>query len=109
MTEWAGTPTIQRIYQEIGERIAERRKELGWRQDDLAKQMGWSRASIANLETGRQRILLHHTLELADVLDMNVSDLLGLKNGRYVIRDVMEVDPALWPSLLLQAQGNTDV
>jgi len=37
-------------------------------QDILAKAVGLSRASIANIETGRQKVLLHHVYLLASAL-----------------------------------------
>ncbi len=36
-----------------------------------------TRASIANLELGKQRVLAHTLVQLADALDVSVSDLLG--------------------------------
>lgn len=91
-------PAVQRIYQEFGARVAKRRKELGMIQDELAAGMGLARTSITNIEVGRQRILIHQVFEIADALDMDVSELLGLDaNGSR--RDVIEVDPAMWPWL----------
>jgi transcriptional regulator with XRE-family HTH domain len=55
----------QSIYRGLGENIAARRKQLGMKQADLAMQVGLSRASIANIEVGRQKILLHHVYRLA--------------------------------------------
>ena len=92
------TPAVQRIYQDIGRRAAARRKELRLIQDDVAAALGLSRASVANLEVGRQRILAHQVFELADVLDMDVADLLGLAETK-VRRDFLEVDPKMWPTL----------
>ena len=53
-----------------------KRRALGLTQQQLANQLGISRASLANVETGRQRILVHQLYELADQLSVNVSDLL---------------------------------
>lgn len=60
----------------VGERIRRRRKKLGMKQKDLAALMGSSRAALANVETGRQNIILHHIYRFADVLDLELSDLL---------------------------------
>lgn len=92
------TPAVQRIYQDVGKRAAARRKELGMIQDDVAAALGLSRASVANLEVGRQRFLLHQVFELADVLDMDVASLIGLTETK-VRRDVLEIDTKLWPAL----------
>jgi len=46
-------------YQQFGEAMALRRQELDMTQADLAVRVGLSRASIANIERGRQSVLLH--------------------------------------------------
>lgn len=51
---------MQPIYRAVGSRIEMLRTALGWSQLDLAKKMHQSRGSIANVETGRQRLLLHN-------------------------------------------------
>ena len=91
------TPAVQRIYQDIGRRVAARRKELGLVQDDVAATMGLSRTSVTNIEVGRQRVLVHQVFELADVLDMDVAELLGLTETK-VRRDVLEIDTKMWPA-----------
>ena len=55
-------------YAELGNIVFETRKSHGWRQQTLANMLGLSRASVANLETGRQRILFHTFLQLCNVL-----------------------------------------
>jgi len=42
------------VLDQLGAVVKERRKALGLRQEDLAKAIGLSRASVANIETGRQ-------------------------------------------------------
>ena len=60
-------------YAELGNFVFETRKSHGWRQQTLANMLGLSRASIANLETGRQRILFHVFLRLCEVLSKPVT------------------------------------
>lgn len=91
------TPAVQRIYQDVGKRVAEKRKALGMVQDDVAAALGLSRTSVTNIEIGRQRILLHQLFELADILDMDVAELLGLTETK-VRRDILEIDPKMWPA-----------
>jgi transcriptional regulator with XRE-family HTH domain len=50
---------IEPCYRLLGARIEQMRTILGWTQNDLAKRVKLTRASIANIETGKQRILLH--------------------------------------------------
>lgn len=61
----------------FGRAIAQRREELDLTQADLAGLVGMSRASIANIEKGRQNVLLHHVYDLAAALEMpKVGDIL---------------------------------
>ena len=61
----------------FGKAVAQRREELELTQADLAGLVGMSRASIANIEKGRQNVLLRHVYDLAAALEMpKVGDLL---------------------------------
>jgi transcriptional regulator with XRE-family HTH domain len=59
------------IYTEIGRAISARRRIFKWTQADLAQRVGMSRASIANIEVGRQRLLVHQLYLLAAVLKLD--------------------------------------
>jgi transcriptional regulator with XRE-family HTH domain len=59
------------IYRNLGKRIRDLRKGLGRTQDQLAKQVGISRASLANIEGGRQQVLVHHLFGIAAALDLD--------------------------------------
>lgn len=60
----AGDP----VYRAFGSAVSTRRKALGLTQAQLASKVNMSRASIANIESGRQNILLHHVYALAVAL-----------------------------------------
>lgn len=47
------------IYTRLGLAIYDRRERLGLTQAQLARIVGLTGSSIANIESGRQRILLH--------------------------------------------------
>ena len=49
---------IQPVYRQFGAKIEGMRTTLGITQEDLAKRVGLTRASIANIESGKQRVLL---------------------------------------------------
>ena len=68
--------TIEPVYQAIGARMRMLRDTLGIQQEDLAKRLGWSRASIANIETGRQRVLAHDVERIAIALGTHVKGFL---------------------------------
>lgn len=49
---------IEPIYRQFGGKVESLRNVLGLTQLDLAKRVGLTRGSIANIELGRQRVLL---------------------------------------------------
>lgn len=66
----------QLLRRHVGALIKARRKRLKITQEDLAARMGMSRAALANIETGRQNMLLHHLYRFAEMLKLKVTDLL---------------------------------
>ena len=63
MNEWS-------IYPALGEAVATRRKAMRLTQAQVATKVGISRASIANIESGRQKVLLHQVYLLAEALKL---------------------------------------
>ena len=63
-------------YPQIGALVRNRRKSLRLTQDELANEVGISRASMANIEAGRQRILVGQIYSLANALKLAVPELL---------------------------------
>ncbi len=57
--------SIEPVYRLFGARIEQIRVLLGLTQLDLARKLNISRGSLANIETGRQRILLAHVEKFA--------------------------------------------
>jgi transcriptional regulator with XRE-family HTH domain len=64
------------IYKDIGAIIRARRKALKLTQDKLSKKLRISRGALANIETGRQNILVHQLYNYATELGLTVNDLL---------------------------------
>jgi DNA-binding XRE family transcriptional regulator len=64
------------LRQHVGGLIRARRKILEMTQEELATRMGMSRAALANVETGRQNILLPQLYRFAEALGLKVTDLL---------------------------------
>jgi len=64
------------LYKDVGRRVVVRRTELGVTQADLASRVSLSRASIANIERGHQKLSLHQVYLLAEALGLRTVDLL---------------------------------
>jgi len=64
------------IYKQIGTIVRVRRKALKMTQKDLAKKLAISRGSLANIEAGRQNILVHQLYRYAEALKLERFDLL---------------------------------
>lgn len=62
------------FYLAAGARIREARGK-SITQEQLAKAAGLSRVSVVNIEAGRQKLLLHHAIVIADVLGMSLAEL----------------------------------
>lgn len=69
---------IEPVYEAFGRLVRARRIQLGWTQERLGGALGagMTRASIANIEAGKQRALLHTAIELAAALEIPLADLL---------------------------------
>lgn len=63
------------FYQEFGSRVRRARSER-LTQQALAVKVGLSRAAIANVEVGRQRVPLHMLYRFAEALDVAPAELL---------------------------------
>lgn len=59
------------VYVSFGEIVKARRIALGWTQADLAEKVGLARASIANIELGRQRVLLSDLFDFAQAFGVS--------------------------------------
>ncbi len=68
--------TNRPLYKAIGDIIRRKRRALDLTQDELAGKLGISRGALANIETGRQNVLVHQLYRLAAELEMKVHDLL---------------------------------
>lgn len=67
---------MRRFYEEVGRRLRGARAEAGMTQHELATAVNLSRASIANIEAGRQPFPAHMLLVFARALDRSPDTLL---------------------------------
>ena len=73
----------------IGDRIKQRRKELGMSQEELAHKLGYkSRSSINKIELGGQNLTQPKIKEIADALDTTPDYIMGWDNKKdYIVYD----------------------
>jgi transcriptional regulator with XRE-family HTH domain len=64
------------IYKVVGRRFREVRTSKGITQADVAAETGLSRQSVANIELGRQRFMLHTLFDVARALGVAPAELL---------------------------------
>ena len=64
------------IYKVVGRNIRRRREALKQTQAHVAVVAGISRASVANIEAGRQQVLVHHLYGIASALSCEPSEFL---------------------------------
>lgn len=73
------------IYRDFGRKLAVLRNEANLTQAELARKVGVSRASLANIERGEQRVYLHQLLSVLSAL------------GRTKLDDLLPADGAAQP------------
>lgn len=70
------------IYEQLGQLVRRHRNRLSMSQETLSEKLGLSRASVANIEAGRQHIPLHHLYSLARALRVEPHTLLPSQEAR---------------------------
>ncbi|WP_439472057.1 helix-turn-helix transcriptional regulator [Brevundimonas sp.] len=93
-------------YRQFGEAMSLRRQQLGMTQAELAARVGLSRASIANIEAGRQSVLLHHACDVASALKLRaVTDLLPTATALSLEDQALELSDDVSPAAKAQISG----
>lgn len=72
----AKTPYVEDIYVHFGAALSAHRIKANLTQQQLADATGYSKASISNIETGRQRLYLPDAIRLAAAVNAQLEDLL---------------------------------
>ena len=63
------------LYQLLGKRLRDARKGVGLSQENVADDLGIKRASVANFESGRQRLPVHTIYGFAQVVRLPIARL----------------------------------
>lgn len=80
------------LYSAVGAEMKARRIARGVNQETLALAVGLSRASIANIEGGRQAVPLHHLARMAEALGTSASAILKVAESKPKANEQMPAD-----------------
>ena len=73
---------------QIGQKIRQRRTELGWTQRELASRMGYTHHStLARIETGQVDVSQKRIEQFSKVLDISIAELMGWEEEKPVETD----------------------
>jgi transcriptional regulator with XRE-family HTH domain len=72
------------FYEQLGQRIAERRKARGITQVELAKILGIAQQTLAHYEGGTVRIAIATLTIVAKALDATIEDLIGIPSAKAI-------------------------
>jgi transcriptional regulator with XRE-family HTH domain len=70
------------FYAEVGRLVREERKAKKLTQDELAEKVHLNRVSITNIESGKQKILLHTLVDIANALEVSPDKFLPKAEGK---------------------------
>jgi transcriptional regulator with XRE-family HTH domain len=79
----------------LGDRIKQRRLELGWTQDALAQKAGISKGFLSDLENGKRGINAETLLDIGRVLGVSLDVLMTGSGGEEVARPEIEIPQPL--------------
>lgn len=72
----------------VGDRIKQRRIELGWTQDQLAQKAGISKSFLSDLENSKRSVSAHNLLDIARVLGVSLDFLMTGEASNDQVPDV---------------------
>lgn len=104
-------PDVDILYQVIGRRVREGRDRSTqkYSQAKLAKVLGISRASIVNIEAGRQHAPLDLLWRIANALDTELVHLIPRRAELSSSGATTELDEGMLKQIKLEAKGNSNL
>lgn len=79
----------------LGERIKQRRLELGWTQEALAQKAGISKGFLSDLENGKRGISAETLLDIGRVLGVSLDSLMTGEAAGDTVHSEIEIPQAL--------------
>ena len=87
----AGVVAAERIYKAFGVKVRARREAMEMTQLQLSARIGLTRGSVANIEAGRQSVLLHQLLAIAAALQLAPEQLLPTQAETPTMRETTDM------------------
>lgn len=75
---------VENVNKAIGTILKDRRMDMGLSQSALATLVGMSRSTITSIEDGRQNLMIHQIIAIAQVLRMTPSEIITNVDGFHV-------------------------
>jgi transcriptional regulator with XRE-family HTH domain len=96
------------LYHELGRKIRQAREGHSQRlsQEVLAKRLGISRASVVNIEAGRQRAPLHLVWQIAELLGTDLTVLIPSREELLAPASQVELDKGMMKQIEEAANGD---
>ncbi len=96
---------ITYLYEELGSRIKKGREDLGYKQEAFASLLKISRASLVNIEQGRQKAPLHNLYEISRLIKVPLAELLP----NLVDEEQQNSKPKFEEEVKLMSGGNSEI
>jgi len=102
---------VEGLYPAIGRKIRAVRERSTPRlsQDKLAKRLGISRASIVNIEAGRQHAPLNLLWRIAQLLNVELAALIPLRAELLAIDNVVKLNDKMRKQIEIEAKGDSNM
>jgi len=99
---------VEGLYPAVGRKIRDVRERATPRlsQDKLAKRLGISRASIVNIEAGRQHAPLNLLWKIAELLGTELTTLIPQRAELLAIDTVVKLNDKMRKQIEVEANGN---
>jgi transcriptional regulator with XRE-family HTH domain len=101
----AGVEAAHRIYEAFGAQVRQRRTAMRLTQLELAALIKLTRGSVANIEAGRQSVLLHQFLDLATALGVTPDKLLPTREEAPISGEIEMPESVLDAVRTIKSQG----
>ena len=96
------------LYRELGRKVRQARERFGEKlsQEALAQRLGLSRASMVNIEAGRQRAPLHLLWQIAELLGTDLTMLIPSREEMLATSNRVELEKAMMKQIEDFATGD---